>query len=393
MRIPPSYVARNLWARRLTTALTAAGLALVVFVFATVLMLGAGLKATMVTTGEYDNVVLIRRSAETEVQSNVTRAQAAVVESQPQVALARDSQPFASRETVVLISLDKRGSGAAGAAERSNVLIRGVGPHALALRPQLRMVAGRMFQPGSSEIVAGASVARRFVGAGLGERVRFGQREWTVVGLFDAGNSGFDSEIWGDGDQLMQAFRRPSFSSIVLRLADSERFERFRKEIETDPRLTLEAKREQVFYSDQTRALSTFINILGLTLSVVFSIGAVIGAAVTMYASVANRVREIGTLRALGFQRRSILAAFLVESLMLGFAGGVAGLACAALMQLVSFSTTNFQSFSELAFGFTLTPAIAIESLLFALAMGLVGGLLPALRAAQLEIVDALRAA
>jgi ABC-type lipoprotein release transport system permease subunit len=388
MRIPPRFIARNLWARRLTTLLTAAGLALVVFVFAAVLMLNAGLHETMVTTGQYDNVILIRSSAETEVQSSVTRAQADAAISNPAVAMSVEGLPMASRETVVLISLDKRDNG-----QRSNVLIRGVGPYALALRPQLRLVAGRMFHSGASEIIAGASVARRFSGAGLGERIRFGQREWTVVGLFDAGNSGFDSEIWGDADQLMQAFRRPSFSSVVLRLADSERFARFRKEIETDPRLTLEAKREQVFYSDQTRALSTFINILGLTLSVVFSIGAVIGAAVTMYASVANRVREIGTLRALGFQRRSILAAFLAEALMLGLAGGLAGLGCAALMQLVSFSTTNFQSFSELAFGFKLTPAIAVDSMLFALGMGLVGGFLPALRASRLEIVDALRAA
>jgi ABC-type lipoprotein release transport system permease subunit len=311
-----------------------------------------------------------------------------VVESQPQVALARDGQPFSSRETVVLISLDKRGSG-----QRSNVPIRGVGPHAQALRPQVRMVAGRMFRPGSSEIVAGASVAHRFAGAGLGERVRFGQREWTVVGLFDAGNSGFDSELWGDCDQLMQAFRRPVYSSLVLKLADSDGFAAFKKAVEGDPRLTLEAKRERQFYSDQTRALSTFINILGMTLSVIFSIGAVIGATVTMYASVANRVTEIGTLRALGFQRRSVLAAFLAESLLLGLAGGVAGLAFASLMQFLSFSTTNFQSFSELAFGFRLTPAIAAGSLLFSLAMGLVGGFLPALRASRMEIVDALRAA
>jgi putative ABC transport system permease protein len=388
MKIPPAYVARNLWARRLTTALTAAGMALVVFVFASVLMLDAGLKATMVGTGEFDNVVLIRRSAETEVQSNVARAQAAVVESQPQVALAKDGQPFASRESVVLISLDKRGS-----PQRSNVPIRGVGTHALALRPQVHLVAGRMFHPGASEIVAGASVARRFAGAGLGERVRFGQREWTVVGLFDAGHSGFDSEMWGDCDQLMQAFRRPVYSSLVLKLADSEAFAAFKKTVESDPRLTLEAKREQEFYSDQTRALSTFINILGLSLSVIFSIGAVIGATVTMYASVANRVTEIGTLRALGFTRRSILAAFLAESLMLGLVGGLAGVAVASAMQLLSFSTTNFQSFAELAFGFRLTPAIVAASLLFSLAMGLVGGFLPALRASRMAIVDALRAA
>lgn len=388
MKIPPSYIARNLWARRLTTGLTAAGLALVVFVFAAVLMLNEGLRATMVTTGEYDNVVMIRRSAETEVQSIVSREQASVAASHPAVALGRDGLPLASRETVVLIALDKRDSG-----QRSNVLIRGVGAYAADLRPQVKLTAGRMFRPGSSEIIAGASVARRFVGAGLGERMRFGQREWTVVGLFDAGNSGFDSEVWGDVDQLMQAFRRPVYSSVVLRLGDSTRFDRFKRDIENDPRLTLEAKREQVFYSDQTRALSTFINILGLTLSVIFSVGAVIGATVTMYASVANRVTEIGTLRALGFQRRSILAAFLAESLLLGLVGGVAGLLFASGMQLVSFSTTNFQSFSELAFGFRLTPAIIAAALLFSMAMGFVGGFLPAVRAARLGIVEALRAA
>jgi putative ABC transport system permease protein len=388
MKIPASYIARNLWARRLTTALTAAGLALVVFVFAAVLMLDEGLRKTMVTTGEYDNVVLIRRSAETEVQSIVPREQASVVISHPAVALGLDGQPLASRETVVLISLDKRAS-----AQRSNVLIRGVGQQALALRPQVRLVSGRMFRPASSEIIAGASVARRFVGAGIGERIRFGQREWTVVGLFDAANSGFDSEIWGDANQLMQAFRRPVYSSVVLKLADSAQFERYKAQVEADPRLTLEAKREQVFYSDQTRALSTFISVLGLSLSVIFSIGAVIGATVTMYASVASRVTEIGTLRALGFQRRSILAAFLTESLLLALVGGVAGLAFASLMQLISFSTTNFQSFSELAFGFTLNARIVLQSLLFALAMGFVGGFLPALQASRMRIVDALRAA
>jgi putative ABC transport system permease protein len=388
MKIPLSYIARNLWARRLTTALTAGGLALVVFVFATVLMLDEGLRTTMVTTGEIDNVVLIRRSAETEVQSGVPRDQANVAIIHPAVAQGADSQPLASKETVVLISLNKRGS-----EKPSNVVIRGIGPLGMVLRPQVKLSSGRMFRPGSSEIIAGAGIARRFAGAGIGERLRFGQREWTVVGLFDAGNSGFDSEIWGDADQLMQAFRRPVFSSVVLKLADTGHFDGFKKDIEADPRLTLEAKREQAFYSDQTRALSTFISILGMTLSVIFSIGAMIGATITMYASVANRVPEIGTLRALGFQRRSILAAFLAESLLLAAAGGVAGLAFASLMQFMSFSTTNFQSFSELAFGFTLNAAIALKALLFSLAMGFVGGFLPAVRAARMKIVDALRAA
>jgi putative ABC transport system permease protein len=388
MKIPLGFIARNLWARRLTTILTAAGLALVSFVFATVLMLDEGLRTTLVTTGEYDNVVLIRRAAETEVQSGIERAQASIAVSHAAIGLDRDGQPLLSKETVVLISLNKRGS-----AKPSNVIIRGVGERALTLRPQVRLTSGRMFRPGASEIIAGASIARRFAGAGIGETLRFGQRDWTVVGLFDAGNSGFDSEIWGDCDQLMQAFRRNAYSSVVARLADSALFDSFKRDIEGDQRLTLEAKREQNFYADQSKALSTFISILGLTLSVIFSIGATIGATITMYASVANRVGEIGTLRALGFQRRSILAAFLSEAMLLAMIGGLAGLLLASLMQFMSFSTTNFQSFSELAFGFTLSPAIAGKTVLFSLAMGIIGGFLPALRAARMQIVDALRAA
>jgi putative ABC transport system permease protein len=191
----------------------------------------------------------------------------------------------------------------------------------------------------------------------------------------------------------MQAFRRQSYSSLVLRLADGALFDGFKRDVEADPRLTLEAKREQTFYAEQSKALSSFISILGLTLSVIFSIGAMIGAAITMYASVAHRVGEIGTLRALGFRRRSILAAFLAEAMLLALVGGVAGLLCASLMQLISFSTTNFQSFSELAFGFKLNPAIVLKTAAFALVMGFIGGFLPALRAARMQIVDALRAA
>lgn len=388
MKIPLFYVARNLWARRLTTALTAAGLALVVFVFATVLMLDEGLRNTLVTTGEYDNVVLIRRSADTEVQSSVERAQANIAASHPAIALGGDGRPMLSKETVVLISLNKRGS-----AKPSNVIIRGIGELGLALRPQVKLTSGRMFRPGASEIIAGASIARRFSGAGIGETLRFGQREWTVVGLFDAGNSGFDSEVWGDADQLMPAFRRVAYSAVVLRLADTSLFDGFKKAIEGDQRLTLDAKREQNFYADQSKALSTFISVLGLILSVIFSIGAMIGATITMYASVANRVGEIGTLRALGFQRRSILAAFLAESMLLAVVGGVLGLGCASLMRFISFSTTNFQSFSELAFGFRLTADIVVKTLVFSLVMGFIGGVLPALRAARMKIVDALRAA
>jgi ABC-type antimicrobial peptide transport system permease subunit len=388
MAVPLAYSVRNLWTRKLTTLLTAGGMALVVFVYTAVLMLNAGLKATLVGTGEPDNVVVTRRPSGTEVQSRIDRAQAAIVESQPELAAGADGSRFVSRELVVLIALTKRGSSLP-----TNVMIRGIGPQGIALRPQVRIVEGRAPRFSVAEVMVGRSVADRFTGAQLGERLRFGGREWTVVGVFDAGGAGFDSEIWGDGDQLMQAFRRDAYSSIVGRLADVSKFEALRERIESDPRLTLEVKPERLFYEEQSRALSNFISYLGLTLSVIFSLGATIGAMITMYAAVASRTREIGTLRALGFRRNGILGAFLAEALALAGVGWLIGLALASLMQLVQISTVNFQSFSELAFRFTLTPRIVLQSLGFALAMGLVGGVLPAVRAARMQIVDSLRAA
>lgn len=390
MQVPLGYSLRNLAVRKMTTALTAGGMALVVFVFAAVLMLDAGLKQTLVDTGEDDNVVVIRRSAGSEVASNVERVPAAIVESLPHVALGAGGQPLISKESVVLITLNKRV--APGTPPRpSNVIIRGVDAMGLYLRPQVKIVAGRMFRPGVAEIVVARSIAQRFESAGLGDSLRFGGREWRIVGLFDAGESGFDSEIWGDADQLMQSFRRQVYSSLIFRLADPSAFAAAKEAIESDPRLMLEALRERDFYAEQSETLSAFIRILGLSLSVVFSLAAVIGAMITMYASVANRTAEIGTLRALGFRRRSILVAFMLESLFLALLGGGAGILAASLLQLVTLSTTNFKSFSELAFGFSMTPAIVVQSLLFALAMGFVGGVLPAVRAARMNIVDALR--
>jgi ABC-type lipoprotein release transport system permease subunit len=388
MAVPLSYIVRNLAARKVTTALTAGGMALVVFVFATVLMLEEGLRKTLVDTGSWDNVVVIRRSSGTEVQSGVDRAQAGVVETQPEIAIGADGTRLVSKETVVLISLLKRGS-----IKPSNVVIRGIGLEGLTLRSKVKIVAGRLFRPGSSEIIAGRSIGERFEGAGIGETLRFGMREWTVVGHLDAGGSGFDSEIWGDADQLMQAFRRVAYSSVILNLRDSQSFEALKARLESDPRLTVEAKRESLFYAEQSEALATFIRILGMTLSIIFSIGAVIGAMITMYSSVANRIGEIGTLRALGFRRASILWAFLLESLLMGLLGGSVGLGLASFMQVLSFSTVNFQSFAELAFSFTLNGRIIAEALGFSLLMGLLGGFLPAVRAARLSIVDSLRAA
>jgi putative ABC transport system permease protein len=349
-------------------------------------MLDAGLKRTLITTGEYDNLVVIRKGAETEIQSGISRDQAGIIETHPAVAIGAAGARMASKETVVLISLLRRGD-----EKPSNVIIRGTSNMGFTLRPQVRLAAGRTFTPGTSEIVVGRSIAARFDNTAIGDRLYFAQREWTVVGTFDGGGSGFDSEIWGDAEQLMQSFRRAAYSSIVARLADSALFERFKADIDSDPRLAQEMKREQVFYSDQSRALSTFINVLGLTLSAIFSIGAMIGAMITMYASVASRVGEIGTLRALGFKRRAVLAAFLLEAVLLGLVGGVAGLLLASLMQFASFSTTNFQTFADLSFRFILTPGIAMKTLIFAVAMAVAGGFLPAVRAARLNIVEALR--
>jgi ABC-type lipoprotein release transport system permease subunit len=302
--------------------------------------------------------------------------------------LGPDGSPLVSKEVVVLISLPRQGT-----KELSNVLVRGVGTAGLAIRPQVRLVEGRMFRPGSSEIVIGSALAGRLEGVEVGSTLRFAQRDWHVVGRFDAGGSGFDSEIWGDSGQLMQAFRRDAYSSVVARLADVAEFEAMKQRFEADPRLTIEAKRERIFYEEQSRLLSGFIRVLGITLSALFSLGAVIGAAITMYAAVASRRREIGTLRALGFRRSSVLFAFLAEAMLLGVAGWVAGLSLASLMMMVEVTTLNWTTLSELAFRFTLTPGIVLQSLAFALAMGFIGGFLPAVRASRMQVVDALRAA
>ena len=386
--IPLSYIARNLWVRRVTTLLTASGMALVVFVFATVLMMGEGIRATLVATGQPDNVLLLRKGAGAEINSGIERAKAAMVESLDGIATNGEGRRLVSKEPVVLINLPKRSNG-----KPSNVTVRGTSALGMELRPQVRVIEGRMFRPGTSEIIAGRSVASGFRGAALGETLRFAQRDWVVVGVFDSDKTAFDSEIWGDAEQMMAAFRRPVYSTLVLRLNQREALAGLKAAIEADPRLQLDVKPETQFYAEQSEALATFIRILGLSLSVIFSIGAIVGAMITMFAAVAQRVGEIGTLRALGFRRGAVLVAFLAESLLLSLVGGVVGLAAASGMQAVDISTTNFQTFSEIAFQFRLTPAIAAQTLLFALAMGFIGGFIPAWRAARLKIVDCLRAA
>lgn len=387
MKIPFSYSFRNLLTRWLTTILTASGMALVVFVFASILMLAEGLRKTLVQTGSYDNVMVIRKASKSEVQSGVDRLQASIVETQPEVAIGTNGQRLLAKELVVIITMTRRGT-----AKLSNVIIRGIAENSMILRPQVKLVGGRMPRPGSSEIIAGTSIAKRFKGAGIGETLRFAMRDWTVVGIFDAGNTGFSSEIWGDVDQLMQAFRRPVYSSVIFKLRNSSEFGTVKTRIENDPRLTLEAKREPAYYEEQSEMMAKFLRITGISLTIVFSIGAIIGAMITMHAAVAHRVTEIGTLRALGFNRSNILLAFLLESLILGFIGGCAGLFLASFLQFFTISTMNFQTFSELTFTFSLTFEIVYRALIFSLIMGLLGGLLPAIRASRMNIAEALRA-
>lgn len=387
MALSIAYVARNLTARKLTTTFTAFGMALVVFVFATVLMMAEGLRETLVATGSPGNVMVIGHGAATEVQSTIARDQASIIESLPEIANDAGASKLVSKEPLILLNLEKRASG-----DLANVTARGVTANGLSLRPQAKVIEGRMFRPGTSEIIVGHSIADTFAHAGIGDSLHFALQDWRVVGVFDAGRSGFDSEIWGDAEQMMQVFRRTAFSSMLFRLVDARRFDEVKAKLESDPRLNVSVKSEIQFYAEQSEQMAQFISVLGTAITLIFSIGAIIGASITMYASVANRTGEIGTLRALGFTRRSILQAFLLEAILLGGLGGVVGLFAASFMRFVHISTTNVQTFSEIAFNFRLSPVIAVNVILFALFMGLIGGFLPAARASRLNIVDALRA-
>lgn len=389
MKIPLSYTWRSLWTRRLTTVLTLGGIALVVFVFAAVLMLAHGVEKTLVETGADDNVIVLRRSANSELVSQIERDGANIVKTQPEVAALPDGTPVASTETYVVINLKKRDTGGMG-----NISVRGVSPTAMTIRPQIKMVDGQMFRFGSREVIVGTNIAKRFEGASIGNQIRFGDAQWTVVGLFEAAGSGFESEIWGDVEQLLPAFGRPVYSSMTFRLKNPGDFDAVKSRIEKDPRTQyMDIKREKAYYEEQSKLMSDFIKILGLIVTIIFSIGAIIGAMITMYAAVANRTVEVGTLRALGFRRKSVLGAFLIESILLATIGGLAGLGLASLMSFIRISTVNFGTFAELAFGFALSPEIIVTSLIFSLIMGIVGGFLPAVRASRLNILAALRSA
>jgi ABC-type antimicrobial peptide transport system permease subunit len=388
LRIPLKYILRSSTSRRLTTVITMLGIALVVFVFTAVLMMANGVQKTLRSTGSDDNLIVVRKAAMSEIMSILDREAASIVVNLPQIARYADGRPMSSREVVVIINLDKLGADGI-----SNVTVRGVEEPAFRLRPQVRIVQGRMFRWGAREVIAGAGITDRFLGAQIGETIKFGGDLWTVVGIFDADGSGFDSELWGDLNQIADAFKRSSLSTVTARLKNPEDFSAVTSAFESDNRLQyFSVKREKRFFEEQSEMMAMFIRILGIFITAIFSAGATIGAMITMYGSVANRTVEIGTLRALGFYRRSILAAFLIESLVLSLGGGVFGLGLASLLQFFTISTLNFGSFSELAFSFALSPGIIAQALGFSLVMGLLGGFLPSVRASRLDIIQALRA-
>lgn len=382
-----SYSVKNAFARKLTGTLTVAGVALVVFVFCAVLMLAKGLEQTLVETGNPNNVVAVRKSANTELVSILVRGDADIIKADPAIAKEADGSPHFTNELVILIGLAKKSD-----STLVNVNVRGATDQSFKVRPTVKISQGRMFNPGANEVIVGSKVASGYWGAGQGSILRFGGREWTIVGIFSSDGSGFESEIWVDIDQLGAAFNRPSFSSLTFQTTPGTDFVALKKRLEEDPRLTVDVMSEAEYYRKQSASFTAFIRVLGMFIAIVFSLGAVVGAMITMYAAVANRTVEIGTLRALGFSRPSVLFAFLTESLIISITGGAIGIFFATFLRFLEISTTNFDSFAEIAFSFRMNADIVISGIVFSVVMGLIGGFLPSVRASRLRIVQALKA-
>jgi putative ABC transport system permease protein len=384
--IPLYYNTRSLWARRLSTGLTVVGLGLVVFVFAAVLMLANGIESALASGGDPRNVVLLNKGSTSELMSTVERDALRALGSAPQVASSVEGEPQVAGELVVPVLLP-RGNG-----QESNINARGIGPRSFDIRPVVRLVAGREPRPGTNEVALGEALVGRSPGASLGGELRFAEQRWPVVGVFSAEGGAYESELWVDANRLSAAFDRPGLSSIIVRTGSEQARDAFVKQVEADPRFTLDAKPEPQYWAEQATWLATFIRVLGLFVSFIFSVGAVLGAMITMYAQVSARIAELGMLRAVGFRRRSVLASILIESAVLGVAGGVLGALGALATRWMEIRTLNFQTFAEVRFGFTPTPGIVVAALAFGTLMGTLGGLLPALRASRLSILDALRA-
>ncbi|MBS2023763.1 MAG: ABC transporter permease [Deltaproteobacteria bacterium] len=384
--IPLSYNIRSIARRRFSAGATILGLAMVVAVFALVMMAATGVKKTLKGTGSPANAIFLRKGATSELVSAISRDGAKTFAADPNVA-QEGGKAVASPELYVIAQVDRvDGSGPA------NVAFRGftADGYNLLRKDTVKVVQGRLPREGTSEVMIGKAALGRYVGATLGGSIKKARREWPVVGVFDADGSAFDSEIWVDVEQLAQAFNRTGFySTMTVKLRSPSDFPALKAVVDADTRFLAEVKREDDYYESVSGGLTAFITILGTIIAIFFSFGATLGAMITMYAQVASRVREIGTLRALGFRRRTVLLSFIIESLMLSLAGAVVGCAFASLFGLVKFTMVNFGTFTETRFQLSFGPNVAIGASLFAIFMGLVGGILPAIRAARIPIVEA----
>jgi putative ABC transport system permease protein len=386
--IPVYYNVRSLAVRKTTTLATAGGIGLVVFVFSSVLMLSNGLKQTLGRAGSPDVAIVIRKGSDAELASSIEDSQASVVKAAKEVSVNEKGGPRAVSEMVLVVALDKIGTYGFG-----NVNIRGVPEDVLDFRRGVKVVAGRMPRPGTDEVMVGAAIRGRFVGLDIGQSFELKKnRKVNVVGVFSDAGSSYESEVWVDFNVGRGIFgREATCSSVRVRLTSPESFEAFKIGIEENRQFALTAMRETDFYEKQSEGTSKFITAMGLMIAFFFSVGAMIGAMITMYSSIAHRRREIGILRALGFPQTTILLSFLIESTLLSLFGGGLGAVASLGMKLVRFSTTNFANWSEIVFHFEPTPRIVLGSLIFAGVMGILGGFFPALRAARMSPLEAMR--
>ena len=387
MAIPFAYNLRSVMNRPVSTATTALGIGLTVAIYIGALALAAGFQASLVTTGSPDNALILRKGADSEISSGLSLEQWNIIKAHPAVAVGPDGRPRASAEMVIVVNKDRLGQKGS-----SNVMLRGVDPAAPDLRGGVTLVAGRMFTPGTDEVIVAKRIAGRFANCNVGDRLRFEQRDFTVVGQFTAKGSAFESEIWGDANVLMPALHREGYyQTLVFRMKDPSAFSQIKQEIERDPRLQVQVLRERAFYAQQSELFTNLITGIGLFITIIMAVGAVFGAANTMYAAIGARTREIATLLVLGFRPGAVMISFMAESVIISVLGGLVGCLLALPMNGMTTGTTNFQSFSEMAFQFRITPQIMLLGLGFAAILGLVGGFFPALKASRQSLSRSLR--
>jgi putative ABC transport system permease protein len=388
MAIPLKYNLRNLFVRRVSTLMTIFVVCLVVTVFLFVLALWQGVSRTLSVTASTRNIITMRVGSQAEMQSVITKDAYETIRSLPGIEKSPSGEPYVSAELIGLVTLPRADG------QTTNVQVRGMDPIGFAMRPGVRILDGRMFRLGTNEAVVSKNLAYRFAGMKIGDTIKTGSYRWVVVGHFDASGSAYESEIWTDAKDLQGQTKRQIFSSIFVRTSDPDAALRYIETVKGDQRLKLEGKTEKEYYEEQM-VTGAPIKILAILVGIFTAIGAAFGAMNTMYAQVAARTREIGTLRAIGFSRRAVLASFILEALLLCLIGGVIGTAAAFvlfnLLLTKPTGTMNFRTFSEVLFNFRLTPPLMIGGLVFSLAMGLLGGFFPAARAARLKIINALR--